>query len=131
MKRRLTTVFVGVTAMFAAGLCGCASQAGPTLAGGKPVSYWVKALEDSDARVRKKAVDKLGNVGNADPQAFPAVLTALKDKDAAVREAAVVALPKFGDRARESLTALAEVEADDPDDGVRAKAAATVQSIKK
>jgi len=47
-------------------LAGCARPQ-PMLAHGKPVSYWVEALQRADAHERKKAVQVLGNVGPADP----------------------------------------------------------------
>src|SRR5438046_8548903 len=67
---------------------GC-SRPQPTLAGGKPVSHWVEALQSPDAKLRKEAAFKLGNVGATDPTAFPALVGALKGRDAAVRCEAV------------------------------------------
>ena len=61
--------------IFAAG-CG---PAAPTLAGGKSASHWVDALHDADPKKREEAAEKLGNVGAADPAAYPALVGALKD----------------------------------------------------
>jgi len=116
--------------LIVAGLAGC-GRSGPTLAGGKSVSFWVESLHSDDARVRQKAVDKLGNVGNDDPQAFPAVLGALKDDDSAVRQAAIRALPKFGARAQEGIAALQEVQSSDTNPGLRAEAAASLQAMQR
>jgi HEAT repeat protein len=111
-------------------VAGC-GRAGPTLAGGRSVSFWVESLQSPDARVRQKAVDKLGNVGNEDPQAFPAVLGALKDEDPAVRQAAIRALPKFGARAQDGIGALQEVQTSDPDPELRAEATASLQALQQ
>src|SRR6516165_3376545 len=74
---------------------GCGKAEKPLMAGGKPVGYWVEALRGPDARLRKQAAFKLGNVGPADPSAFPALLGALKDPDARVRCEVILALLKF------------------------------------
>jgi len=110
-------------------ISGCGKRAGPTLVGGKPISVWVESLRSPDARVRQKAVDKLGNVGTADPQAFPAVVGALTDTDPAVRQAAIRALPKFGSKARDAVTDLSKIASDDPDAGLRSEAASAIQVI--
>lgn len=100
---------------------GC-GKAEPTLAGGKPVGYWVQALKDPDARLRKKAAFKLGNVGSADATALPALVEALKDPDAHVRSEAILALLKFGPDARDALPVLAQLRQRDPNGQVRAQA---------
>jgi vesicle coat complex subunit len=120
MKRLALTVVLAVLA----GGCGHA----PTLAGGKPVSYWVEALQGPDPKLRQTAVFKLGNVGPADPAALPAVQGALKDRDARVRCAAVVALMKFGPVSREAVPALNELR-HDRDAQVRAYAAAALGKL--
>jgi HEAT repeat protein len=113
----------------AAGLSGCGTAA-PTLAGGKPVSYWIEALQSPDAATRKHAVAKLGNVGNADPTAFPAVLEALRDRDAAVRREAILAVMKFGRAAQEAIPRLAEMQQKDRDSQVRTYATRALAGIK-
>ena len=86
---------------------GC-GQAPPTLAHGKPVSHWVQSLQDPDAKVRRKAVDHLGNVGTADPAVVPALIGAVKDGDAGVRRAAILALLKLGSAAQNAVPVLTE-----------------------
>lgn len=100
-------------------LTGCTGASGPTLAGGKPVQHWLDAVHSSIAKVRKEAVSKLGNVGQADPAAFPAVLQALRDTDPAVRREAIVALLKFGRQADNAVPELTELSIHDPDPTVR------------
>jgi HEAT repeat protein len=107
----LTTIAAAVA------VCGCSAT--PTLAGGKPVHYWVEALQSADASTRKNAVSKLGNVGRADPEAFPALLGALKDRDPGVRREAILAVMKTGPDAVEAVPMLTEMQQADPDAQVR------------
>jgi hypothetical protein len=86
-------------------LSGCGSQT-PTTVHGKPVEYWLTALNNSDYRVRKKAVESLGNVGADNPSTVPALIGALEDRDARVRGEAVLALLKIGPEAAEAVPAL-------------------------
>ena len=112
MKRLLFGVCVAISA------CGCQPHA-PTLSGGKPAAHWLAAANDPDARVRKAAVCKLGNIGPAEPAAFPAVARALKDRDPAVRREAILAVLKFSDRAQDAAPALQEMRLRDADPRVR------------
>ncbi len=111
-------------------LSGC-GRAKPTLAGGKPVSYWVEALRGPDAQVRKKAVAKLGNVGRANPAAFPAVRGALTDPDPAVRLEAIRAVVKFGRDAAEAVPALTELSQRDADERVRTDAQRALEKVRR
>ena len=101
--------------MLAAGLVvlltGC-GKAPVTLAHGRPVSHWVGALHDSDARVRKRAAAALGNVGPADGAAIPALIEAVKDRDAAVRGEAILALLKLGPAAKDAIPVLTQAQTD-------------------
>jgi HEAT repeat protein len=108
--------------------CGC-GRATPTLAGGKPVSHWVEALQSPDHTARKHAVTRLGNVGRADPEAFPALLGALKDRDAAVRREAILAVMKAGPDAKEAVPVLTELQQKDRDSQVRTSAARALTAI--
>jgi HEAT repeat protein len=109
-------------------LCGCAKSP-PTLAGGKPVSHWVEALRGPDAKARKKAVAKLGNVGAADAAVLPALTAALRDRDPGVRREAILALLKCGPGAREAAGPLAVLRQRDRDPQVRAYAAKALAKI--
>jgi HEAT repeat protein len=109
-------------------LIGC-GQPKSMLAGGKPVSHWLKALQDPDPKVRKTAVAKLGNVATADSAALPAVLGALKDPDAAVRREAILALLKWGPEANEAIPALLEMKRNDRDAQVRSYAAQALAKL--
>jgi HEAT repeat protein len=109
-------------AMLVLSLAGC-GKGPPTMAGGKPVRYWVEALQSSDVALRKKAVFKLGNAGPADAAVFPALVEALKDPDPQVRAEAIRALAKCGHQARKAIGELTELERQDGDAAVRAAAA--------
>jgi HEAT repeat protein len=109
-------------------LSGC-GQTPPTLAGGKPVGYWVRALQDPDARLRQKAAAKLGNVGPADAAVLPALLGALEDRDPGVRCEAMRALVKFGPEAGEAVPILTAMRQRDRDARVRAHAAQALRKL--
>jgi HEAT repeat protein len=111
-------------------LSGCGT-APPTAVGGRPVSYWVKALQSPDAKLRKQAVFKLGNVGPADAAVYPALIGALNDTDTVVRCEAILALLKFGPAAREAIPALTEVEQHDRDAKVRSYAAKALAKLRE
>jgi hypothetical protein len=115
-------------ALLIVALNGC-GHAPPTVAGGKPVSYWVEALKSPDAKLRKKAVFKLGNVGPADAAALPALIGALKDTNAEVRCEAILALVKYGPGAREAIPALSEAQQQDRDATVRTYAAEALAKL--
>ena len=108
-------------------LSGCA-RTPATQAHGQLVDHWVQALHDRDARVPRKAVGVLGNVGPADPAALPALTAAVRDPDAGVRNQAVLALIKWGPDAREAVAALEQARRD-RDPRVRANAAAALEKI--
>jgi HEAT repeat protein len=92
---------------------------GPPLAGGKPVAHWVEALRAPEAKVRKQAAHKLGNVGASDPAVLPALLGALEDGDAGVRCEVILALTKCGPSARDAIPALTRMRDHDPNARVR------------
>jgi HEAT repeat protein len=114
-----------ISAAFALG-CG---PAAPTMAGGKPTSHWVDALRDPDPKKREEAVEKLGNVGSADPTAYPALVGALKDPSPRVRGAVVLALGKPGSAAKAAVPALQDLKEHDPDPGVRQYAAKALKNL--
>jgi HEAT repeat protein len=82
------------------------------LSHGKPVTYWIEALNSSDAKERKKAVEALGHVGPADSAVIPALGRAVKDRDAAVRAQAVLALLNIGPDAKKAIPVLIEAQTD-------------------
>jgi len=99
------------------------------MAGGKPVSYWLQALKDPNAKVRKQAAFKLGNVGPADSAVLPALLEALRDADASVRSEAILALIKFGPQAKEAIPLLTDLQQRDRDTRVRTYAAKALEKL--
>jgi HEAT repeat protein len=120
--RRLLLVLAATA--FAAG--GCERPA--PLAGGEPVSHWVQALKDPDARQRKKAAHKLGNAGPAEADVVPALTAALQDRDAGVRGEAALALGKCGPAAKDAIPALMALQ-QDRDPTVRTYAADALNKI--
>ena len=68
---------------------------GPILAGGREVRSWLADLHDPKPTVRRQAVLKLGNVGDADPGVADGLAEALRDTDAVVRRDAVRAAAKL------------------------------------
>jgi HEAT repeat protein len=123
MRRYLCVFVLGLMVA----LSGCGRKQ-PTSVGGKPVSYWVQALQEPDARSRKKAAFELGNVGAADPTVVPALAGALRDGDAVVRAEAALSLLKIGPAAREASPALVEAQ-NDRDAKVRSYAAKALEKI--
>jgi HEAT repeat protein len=128
MTMRIAIALALLVLVVTASGCG---RATPTLAGGKPVSHWVEALQSPDAATRRQAVAKLGNVGPADPAAFPALLGALRDRDAAVRREAILAVMKSGPQAEDAVPVLAEVQLKDKDAHVRADAGRALAAIRQ
>jgi hypothetical protein len=108
-------------------IVGCGQTPAP-LAHGKPVGHWVQALHAGDARLRKQAVEVLGNVGTSDPTAIPALIGAVKDRDPRVRGAAILALLKIGPAAQEAIPVLTEAQKD-RDAQVRSYAAKALKRI--
>jgi HEAT repeat protein len=83
-----------VVASFA--VLGCSrEERGPLLAGGREVKSWLADLHNPKPQVRRQAVLKLGNVGDADPAAAEGLAEALRDTDALVRRAAILAVAKL------------------------------------
>ncbi len=107
--------------VIAIALSGC-GRSGPKFAGGKPMSYWLQALQTGDAKQRQKAVFKLGNAGATDPVVLPAVIADLKDRDPAVRCEAILAVVKNGRGASAAIPALTELQQRDPNTQVRSYA---------
>jgi HEAT repeat protein len=120
---RPTTLF-----LTAALLIGCSRAPVMTSVHGKSAEEWISALQDKDAKKRRKAAEVLGNVGAADPQVIPALTAALKDRDPKVRSEVVLSLLKIGPAAQEAVAALNEAR-NDRDAGVRANAVKALQRI--
>lgn len=111
---RLPTLTTALLVSALAAGCGGPPR-GPLLAGGREVKSWVADLQSSKARVRRQAVHKLGNVGDADPAVAPALAGALRDADGLVRHDAVLAVVKLkapGDETVATLRVMAEKDKD-------------------
>ena len=89
-----STVLIALVGTAAIPGCGSDSR-GPLQAGGREVKAWVAEIHDRNPKVRRQAVLKLGNVGDADPSAAEALAEALHDTDPLVRSDAVLAVAKL------------------------------------
>ena len=125
MNGRRLLIFI----LVAVASTGCTRKSGPILAGGKPVDEWVQVLSDPDARLREKAVEKLGNVGASDPAVVPALCGMLQDKSADVRCQAILALAKSGADAKVAVEPLKVICRQDRDSRVRNYAAKALKKF--
>jgi HEAT repeat protein len=89
------------------------------LAGGREVKSWLADLHDPKPQVRRQAVLKLGNVGDADPAAAAGLTEALSDNDATVRRAAILAVAKLTQPGEAILALLKTLSEGDRDTLVR------------
>lgn len=89
------------------------------LAGGREPKSWLADLHDPKPQVRRQAVLKLGNVGDADPAAAEGLAEAIHDSDAIVRRDAVSAVAKLTKPTDEILSQLKVMSDRDPDSRVR------------
>ena len=113
-------------------LTGCGdNRTSLTLAGGKPVEFWLQALHSPDAKLRQKAVFKLGNVGSTEATPVAVLVNVLKDPDAGVRREAIVALLKREDDVQDAIPALVLAQSRDPDAKVRSIAGKAVSSLQR
>lgn len=118
-RHRLTLVMTLVS--FA--LPGCVrEERGPLLAGGRELKSWLADLHDARPHVRRQAVLKLGNVGDADPAAAAGLAGALRDSDALVRRDAIQAVAKLSRPGQIILDQLKAMRDNDRDPQVRDRA---------
>ncbi len=110
--------------------CGCQQQPQATLAGGKPVQYWLTMITDPNPKHRKEAAFKLGNVGADEPLALPALIKTLDDSNIAVRKEAILAVIKFGSEAKQAIPSLQKLQ-NDADVQVRNYAMKALEKIRK
>jgi HEAT repeat protein len=89
----------------------------------------VESLQAPDAKLRKKAVQVLGNVGPVDDAVVPALSEALKDRDIGVRREAILSLMKIGPKAKDALPGLADAAREDRNATVRADAEKALKVI--
>src|SRR5262245_38352935 len=111
-------------------IAGCGQPPAPKTAHYQPVSHWVAALNDTDAKARKQAVRILGNVGNNDAAVIPALIQALADTDASVRIEAIIGLMKIGPPAKDAIAALENIKTKDSDAKARTYAGRAIERIR-
>lgn len=112
-------------------LAGCNKESPPVLAGGKPIEHWVAAARDPNEKFRKQAIQKLGNVGNADPAVLPVLIAALKDASPGIRREAIIAIVKYGPGSEQAIDPLKAVAATDSDPQIRGYAAQAVTILNR
>jgi HEAT repeat protein len=111
---------------------GCKKEEqGPILAGGREVKSWVADLHDPKPQVRRQAVLKLGNVGDADPTVPEALAEALRDKDITVRRDAVRAIAKLSKASEAVMAQLKLMSESDRDSLVRDYAQRAIAHFEK
>ena len=127
-KNPVTRVFLIAILVVSCSSC----MAPPEVDTGPRVEHWIEALRESDARVRKEAAFKLGNLGLTEPERIvPALMGALRDADAAVRCEAILALLKCGPDAEEAVGELSELQQNDGDPRVREYAGEALEKLGK
>ncbi len=97
---------------------------------GKPVSYWLSQLEQSEPPARLAAVRALRAFGPEVEGVLPGLVKALADASVEVRLEAVSGLAEMGPKAADAIDALGIVLADESPE-VRAKAAQAVGKLGK
>ncbi len=106
-------------------------ERGPVLAGGREIKSWVADLKSPKPQVRRQAVLKLGNVGDADPAAAEGLAEALRDPDPRVRHEAVFAVVKLKTPGDAILGRLDTMSRDDRDAKVRDVAQRALAKLKE
>ena len=108
-------------------LAGCGEKP-QLISSDKPFEYWLTAVKDGDAQVRKKAVFNLGLIGTKHEGAVPALIRAVTDPEPKVRGTAILALLKIGPDARAAIPALTAAR-NDEDEKNRMYAAKALERI--
>ena len=111
-------------------LSGCARDELQVLAGGRELETWIEEIHDPSPLARRKAVQKLGNVGD-DPDVAEALCEALQDSDAQVRRDAVFAVVKLAEPGAEITARLGAMSQEDADPGVRDVAARAIAKMNR
>jgi HEAT repeat protein len=110
---RMALILLGLLA-----LAGCNNHQ-PPLAGGKPIAHWIQEAHDRNDNLRREAIAKLGNAGDADSSVLPALMAALKDKNPKVRCEAILAILKYGPDGAAAVETMVAMQSHDPDPRVR------------
>lgn len=131
MKRTASPIRLAFLVLAMASL-GCGNQEiAPIKAGGRDVAAWVADLHHRDPRVRRQAVLKLGNIGDADPAVSPAIGDALSDRDPLVRRDAIFATVKLKTPPPAVLDQLFRMGESDRDPKLRDIASRALAKLKK
>ena len=113
-------------------ILGCTQEErGPLLVGGRELKSWLEDLHSPKPVVRRQAVMKLGNVGEADPAVADGLAKALGDQDAAVRREAVLAVVKLKQPGSAIIEQLAAMSRSDRDSKVRDAASRAASKLSR
>lgn len=127
--KKLLAVAIVCTLLIATS--GCSHEEPDFLAGGREVEAWITALHDANPLVRRQAVMKLGNVGDADPAAAQGLTEALGDSDVQVRRAAVFAVVKLDKPGKAITSQLDSMRRSDSEPGIREVAARALERLSR
>ena len=94
--------------------------------GGKPASFWLNQLQDSNPKFRVEAVEALGSIAKKNKGLIPVLVSALSDKSDNVGGSAVSALGSLG---LDAVPALLEVLKDKKSPKQVSRAAAAVGQV--
>jgi HEAT repeat protein len=122
---------VGMFCTLLTATSGCSHEEPDFLAGGREVESWITALHDSNPLVRREAVMKLGNVGDADPAAAEGLTEALRDSDVQVRRAAVFAVVKLEEPGEAITSQLEIMRRNDSEPGIREVAGKALKKLNR
>ena len=122
---------VGMLFMLLPMVPGCSHEEPEFLAGGREVESWITALHDPDPHVRRQAVMKLGNVGDADPAAAEGLTEALRDADVQVRRAAIFAVVKLEQPGETITSQLENMRRGDSEPGIREVADKALEKLSR
>ncbi len=87
-------------------------------------------LKHKQQQVRRQAILKLGNIGDAAPEVAPALTQALKDREPLIRKEAIYAIYKLRNVPRDTLEAVEQLSRSDRDASVRELATRATEKLK-
>jgi len=119
MSPHRTTLLIAPS-IIVLGIASCSQpHATPMTSGGRNAASLIVDLSHQSPQVRRHALLKLSNIGDADPLVPPALLKALNDRDPLVRREALFAINKLSHPSADILHQLLFMAEKDPDPSLR------------